>query len=125
VRAQITLEFMALTVLMLLYLTTVAGVYSQAKRNLEEAADVKVMEDVEKWIYFMNQRPVESEIRIDVKPYPGRYLSIECEHGVTVLKTPSRERKMYVPSKCESVEIWNETCLRIVKKMGGVLIEIC
>jgi len=124
VKAQITLEFLAITTLLLLYLATVASVYSRAKHNLEIAVDKKVVEQVRKWIYFISQRPKNTEIKMDVTPYPKRYLEIVCGFP-TILNTPTTTKKIYINSECDNLNLSKESCIKITSTGDGVKIEIC
>ena len=122
-KAQMTVEFLLITALLLSYITSVLFLFSSTKRSLEGAVDRKLMDMVERWIEFVSSKPHGTLIRLELKPFPGRYLHIICGDE-TLLMTPSTSRTLETESTCSEIVVDEETTITIESFGRGVRLEI-
>lgn len=123
-KGQITIEFMAVLFVLVAYLGVVFSLFSSAKGSLEEAVDRKLGQMVSRWMGFISARPEGTEIRLDLTPYPGRYLEIACGN-TTTFRYPSGSVQAGTHSACPPINITGNTCLSLESTIGGVEIEVC
>ncbi|MBR9681891.1 MAG: hypothetical protein GOV00_03790 [Candidatus Altiarchaeota archaeon] len=125
-KAQLSLEFLSITLISVIYLTAVLSLYSTVKETLEVAADKKTLESVSRWCTFISGRPEGTQILHQVKIYPGRWLEVSCG-SETVLVVPSTETRLDVASICPVgfVNLTETGCLSIMREGEGVSVEKC
>ena len=123
-KAQLSLEFLTITLISVVYLTSVLALYSSVKQNLEIATDKKTMERIEVWGKFIVARPEGTEVINQIKIYPRRWLEVQCGDE-TELRTPSSERTITIPSICSSgsLNLSESGFLSIMKSKGGIIFE--
>lgn len=123
-KGQLTTEFLVITFLLTAYLSVVFSLFSSVRGSLQRAVDRKLAGRVERWVRFVAARPEGTRIRLELSPYPGRYLSVECGNR-TRLSYPSGGELLDVASGCGPLNITGNTCLAIESTGGGVTIEVC
>lgn len=123
-KAQTTIEFMAVLLILTAYMAVVFSLFSSAKGSLEQAADRKLCGTVERWMKFIAQRPEGTEIKLDLAPYRGRHLKVECGDR-TKLSYPSGSTTIGIPSTCNIMNITKKTCISMESTGAGVRIEVC
>ena len=123
-KGQTTIEFMAVLFVLMAYLSVVFSLFSSAKGSLERAADGKLERRISQWIEFIAARPEGTEIRLELTPYPGRYLGVGCGEP-TRLTYPSGSTTVDVASACVPLNITGKSCLSIERVREGVEIEVC
>jgi len=123
-KGQTTIEFMAILLVLVAYLSVVFSLFSSAKGSLEEAVDAKLQNRISRWLVFVSARPEGTEIRLDLKPYPGRYLEITCG-DTTTLESPSGSLSVPAASICPPLNVTEKKCVSLESTGGGVNIEVC
>ncbi len=123
-KGQLAIEFLAITVLMLIYLASVAGVYSKTRSELEKAVDKKMVRDISRWVNFIAGRPEGTLIKIDFYPYPGRSVKINCGESVKISAEKYSET-LSIGGECRPLTFSSKSCLEIERIERGVKIEKC
>ena len=123
-KGQLSLEFLIITFILMAYLSTVFILFSSAKSSLTQAVDEKSVNQISKWIKFINQRPEGTEIQIEFKPFPGRSIQILCDK-ITNINSISENLKIKITTSCTPFNVSEKTCLSFEKIEEGVGIEIC
>lgn len=123
-KAQLSLEFLVISVLSVVYLTSVLALHSSVRDSLEQLADKQVISRVAEWVEFVAGRPEGTHLKLQVKVYPRRWLEVSCGGG-TLLATPTSQQQLDVASECSPVMLEGEACLLIESTGGGVKCEKC
>ena len=125
-KAQLSMEFMVITLISVIYLTTVFSLYVSIKGDLEIAADKKTSDHISQWIVFISGRPSGTEINLDFKTYPRRWVSILCEEPLQI-GSPTTRVVLDVLGSCSqgSMNFTGNACMSIEKTEGGVFFENC
>ncbi len=125
-KAQLSLEFMAVTLISVVYLLGVFTLYSSIKTSLETAADKKTADSVSQWIDFIARRPPGTRIKLDFRTYPKRWLAVSCGDPLRLM-TPRSESSLEIGGVCpqDIMNFTGEACVSIERVEGGVLIEAC
>ena len=123
-RAQITLEFLIVTFLLLSYISGVLFLYSRARLLLERAVDRKLVERVEAWSKFIAPRPEGTQIKLEIKPYPRHYIALECGEKTKLVYTTGM-RELEIRSRCRHLNFTAGGCLLIESIGGELLYDYC
>jgi hypothetical protein len=123
-KGQTTVEFMAILLVLVAYLAVVFSVFSTTRNALEQAVDRKLEQRLSRWVEFIAARPEGTQVRLDLTPYPGRYLGVSCGE-VTRLTYPSGGSTLEIPTSCVPANITENTCLSVESTSGGARIEVC
>jgi hypothetical protein len=119
-----TVEFMAVTLILVAYLAVVFSLFSAARGSLERAVDAKLQDRAERWLGFIAGRPEGTEVRLELEPFRGRHLAIKCG-DTTLLSTLTGTLALGVASDCAPINVTRETCVSLTSTEGGVTIEVC
>ena len=121
-RAQLSLEFLVIMGLVIGYLVAVIGLYSQTRDTLLYGIDRLSVRRVERWVSFISDRPVGTEIQYKLSVFSNRFLNISCG-SVLVLSTPQYSEELALSSVCEPTQY--DKCVRITSIAQGVEISAC
>ena len=121
-KGQLSIEFMVILLILVVYLTTVFSMFASVRGSLEKAVDRKVAGRLDEWARFIAARPKGTELRVEISPFPGRYLSISCPDNLH-LETPTYS-VVSVPASCPDINITKKTRISIESTGGGVSIEV-
>ncbi len=122
-KGQLSVEFLVVTLLLVSYISVVFTLFSSVRGSLQKAVDRRAVKTVEMWAEFIAARPEGTELRLPVRPFPGRWLSISCPGELSIESPTSASRS--VPATCQPVNITGEECLSIESTGGGVEVEVC
>ena len=117
---------MAVTLISLIYITTVFGLYSSVKNQLDRAVDLKMQRSVEGWAEFIAGRPEGTSVERQLQIYPRRWLAVVCG-PVIEFETATSGSELEIPGACPggTLNLTETGCLKISSAGGGLTLETC
>ena len=123
-RGQLSAEFLTIFLIMVVYLGTTLALYKTVRGSLEMAVDRQVLDRFGMWADFVAPRPVGTQVKLELKIFPGRWMAVSCE-GETLLATPSTELKVNQTCSGGKMNLTGDTCVWLTSIEGGFRIEEC